>query len=493
MSAKPNRSAMRTRRLRDVAAWDLETDVAIVGFGAAGVCAAIEARAAGAAVHVFEVAGAHGGCAALAGGEVYVGGSGGTPIQRAAGFEDSTEDLYQYLLMNGGPGADEAKTRLYAERALEHYEWLVAQGVPFKGTYLPGKWLEPITDDTLIWSGNEEAWPCIERAKPAPRGHAPQLEGWGAGRLLMDRLCGRAVDLGAGVDYNSRALTLIVDEANAVKGLVVRIDGKECCVRARRGVILCSGGFACNDAMLKQYAPGTLVCRTPITAGNDYGSGIRMGISVGAAAIHMEQFFCTMPFYPPESLVKGIFVNDLAQRFVNEDAYHGRVTQEILRQRDARAWLIVDNEIFDRPVINPDVVIAGVGDSWEEVEQEVGFLPGSLQQTVAAFNVAARESADPLFHKQSKWVRALTEPPFAALSFCASDYAAMFFTLGGLSTLPSGQVLTPDGVNIEGLYAAGRTACGLPRWGDGYSSGLSLADSTFFGREAGRLAAAGTS
>jgi len=156
-------------------------------------------------------------------------------------------------------------------------------------------------------------------------------------------------------------------EANAVKGLVVRIDGKECCVRAQRGVILCSGGFACNDAMLKQYAPGTLVCRTPITAGNDYGSGIRMGISVGAAAIHMEQFFCTMPFYPPESLVKGIFVNDLAQRFVNEDAYHGRVTQEILRQRDARAWLIVDNEIFDRPVINPDVVIAGVGVDDREV------------------------------------------------------------------------------------------------------------------------------
>src|SRR5512139_2013317 len=114
MRSQSGRSTLRPRLLHDVAAWDVETDVAIVGFGAAGACAAIEARSAGATVQVFEVAAGHGGCAALSGGEVYLGGSGGTPIQRAAGFEDSTEDLYQYLLMNGGPGADEVKTRLYA-------------------------------------------------------------------------------------------------------------------------------------------------------------------------------------------------------------------------------------------------------------------------------------------------------------------------------------------------------------------------------------------
>jgi 3-oxo-5alpha-steroid 4-dehydrogenase len=490
MSAESGRSAVSPLRLAAVSAWDLETDVAIVGFGAAGVCAAIEARSAGAVVDVFEVAGGHGGCASLSGGEVYLGGGGGTPIQRAAGFEDSTEALYQYLLMSGGPGADEPKTRLYADRALEHYEWLVAQGVPFKGTYLPGKWLEPITDDTLIWSGNEDAWPCNQRATPAPRGHAPQLEGWGAGRLLMDSLARRATALGTTVHYNTRAVRLIAGEDLAVKGLVVRIEGRDCNVRACRGVILCAGGYACNESMVRQYTPGALACRTPITAGNDYGAGIRMGISMGAAAIHMEQFFCTMPFYPPESLVKGIFMNELGQRFVNEDAYHGRVTQQILRQPDARAWLLVDNEIFDRPVINPDVVIAATGDTWQEVETELGFVAGSLQHTVAAFNASARAGVDPLFHKAAKWLRPLTEPPFGALSYCASDYGALFFTLGGLNTLPSGEVLTPDRDVIRGLYAAGRTACGLPRWGDGYSSGLSLADSTFFGREAGRAAAA---
>ena len=73
---------------------------------------------------------------------------------------------------------------------------------------------------------------------------------------------------------------------------------------------------------------------------------------------------------------------------------------------------------------------------------------------------------------------------------CRMDYCFYAsFTLGGLDTLPSGEVLDAERNVIAGLFAAGRTACGLPRWGEGYSSGLSLADATFFGRQAGTRAA----
>ena len=89
----PTYGPARPCRIEDVPRWDIETDVAVIGFGAAGSCAAIEARAAGADVHVFEVAAAPGGSASWSGGEVYVGGSGGTRVQREHGFEDSTEDL----------------------------------------------------------------------------------------------------------------------------------------------------------------------------------------------------------------------------------------------------------------------------------------------------------------------------------------------------------------------------------------------------------------
>src|SRR4051812_40771390 len=79
--------------------FDIDTDVLVVGFGAAGACAAIEAARAGARVTLFEVAAGNGGTSALSGGEIYLGGGGGTSIQRDAGFTDSTEDLFKYLLM----------------------------------------------------------------------------------------------------------------------------------------------------------------------------------------------------------------------------------------------------------------------------------------------------------------------------------------------------------------------------------------------------------
>jgi len=475
--------------LREVPQWDNETDVIVVGFGAAGSCAAIEALNAGARVVVVEVSAGAGGSAALSGGEVYVGGSGGTPAQRAAGFEDSTEDLYNYLMMAGGPGVDEARVRLYAENAADHLEWLVKQGVPYKNSFLPGKWLEPTTDDTLVYSGSECAWPFSEKATPCPRGHAAQMDGWGAGKKLMDCLVSRAEELGAEVHYSARALTLIADDDNRVHGLVARINGEPKFLRAHKGVILCAGGFICNHQMLKNYAPAALVCPHEVSSGNDDGSGIRMGTSVGAETTHMEQFFATMPFFPPESLIKGIFINEVGNRFINEDAYHGRVTQYILRQPNARAWLLLDNEIFGRPITNPDVVIQAVGETWEEVEQELGLPQATLTHTVAEFNRYAAKGEDPLFHKAPDWLRPLTEPPFAALSYCASDYKAAAFTLGGLVTLPTGHVLDGDAKIIEGLYAAGRTACGLPRWGEGYSSGMSIGDATFFGRQAGLNAA----
>ena len=69
--------------------WHHETDVLVVGAGGAGICAAIEAADAGARVVVLEAASAAGGSTAIAGGQIYMGG--GTPIQKACGFEDDAE------------------------------------------------------------------------------------------------------------------------------------------------------------------------------------------------------------------------------------------------------------------------------------------------------------------------------------------------------------------------------------------------------------------
>ena len=106
--------------------------------------------------------------------------------------------------------------------------------------------------------------------------------------------------------------------------------------------------------------------------------------------------------------------------------------------------------------------------------------------TVSIYNRHATDSRDPLFHKAAAWLKPLDQPPFVAVD-CRIDHCYYStFTLGGLDTLPTGEVKDEDGAIVPGLFAAGRTACGLPRFGAGYSSGTSLGDATFFGRQAGK-------
>ena len=132
MSDKSKINPSKPRKIRDVAQWDLETDVAVVGFGGAGGCAAIEAADAGSSVTLFEVASDNGGSTAMSSAEIYMGGSGGTRVQQACGFEDSTEDMIAYMMMSAGPQADEAKIRNYCENSTEHFQWLVDIGILLK-------------------------------------------------------------------------------------------------------------------------------------------------------------------------------------------------------------------------------------------------------------------------------------------------------------------------------------------------------------------------
>ncbi len=193
----------------------------------------------------------------------------------------------------------------------------------------------------------------------------------------------------------------------------------------------------------------------------------------------------------PESHAYGVFVNVAGQRFINEDCYHGRVSRCAVDQGGGKVYLLLDNAHFVQPMDFARMSIAGTGDSWEEVEAELEMPRGTLSATMAVYNEHARQGRDPLFGKRPPILTPLDQGPFVALELNFQTSYFSFFTLGGLRTSTDGEVLGRDGAAIPGLYAAGRCTSGLPAWGHGYSSGLSLADCTFFGRQAGRRAARG--
>ena len=454
----------------------------IVGLGCAGAAATLEASRAGAEVLVLERAGGGGGTSAVSGGLIYCGG--GTPVQEKCGFADSPEEMFKYLMASCGPGPDEGKIRLYCERSVEHFLWLVEQGVPFKESFYPNGGSEPPTDDGLVYSGTENAYPFNEVARPAPRGHCPQAEG-AAGGLLMQRLLGAVERTEATLRIGARCSTLVIDSEGRIVGVVALADRAEWYLRARRGVILASGGFIYNKEMVAHYAPLLQKCSYRVGTEGDDGSGIQMGIGVGAAAIRMDAGDISLPYYPPHQLMKGILVNRYGQRFINEDAYYGRVGEHALLRQEGQVYLIVDDEIFARP--KGAMELAAVGETPAELETELGLPEGALQSTLAFYNDHAARGQDPLFHKSRESLSPLLHAPLGAFDCRVENALYAAFTLGGLHTDTAGRVLTPAGEVVPGLYAAGRTTSGLSA--QGYSSGLSLADASFFGRQAGKSAA----
>jgi succinate dehydrogenase/fumarate reductase flavoprotein subunit len=453
-----------------------------VGLGCAGAAAAIEAARAGADVVCLERASAGGGTTSVSGGVLYLGG--GTPLQKECGFEDSPEDMFRYLMASCGPRPDEERIRAYCEGSVEHYHWLLDLDVPFKAVFYPHYSGEPPTDDGLVYSGSENAHPFRDLARPAPRGHVPRIPGQ-AGALLMHKLLAGARASPAIAVPDARCEALVAAPDGHVCGAVYRQAGEPRAIRARRGVILCAGGFVNNRAMLETHAPLLRRCKYRVGSEGDDGSGIQLGLAAGGCAVNLEMGSISLPIIPPKALLKGILVNAQGQRFINEDAYYGRLGEYVLQRQDGRAWLVLDEATFTRPEVAREV--AAVGDSPKELERELGLPEGSLASTLALYNRHAEQSRDPVFGKAAEWVTPLVHAPFGALDCTTENSLYAVFTLGGLRTDVYGRVLDPEGDPVPGLYAAGRTCACLAA--PGYSSGLSIGDGTFFGRAAGRHAA----
>ncbi|MEI8299959.1 MAG: FAD-binding protein [Pseudomonadota bacterium] len=528
--------------------WDDETDVIVIGLGGAGAAAALEAREKGADVVVIERF-EGGGSTVLSGGVFY---AGATRFQRDAGFDDTAQGMFDYLRLEVKDAVSEDTLRRFCDNSAENVDWLIRHGVNFRASLYSGKTSYPPEGKFLYFSGNENVPAFAARAKPAPRGLRTVGKGL-SGYAFFGALNGAVAHSGVRTRTHSRALRLIVDEHGTVIGvetleitqpndqrkhqnLYARVNptrpfsfataekATENClafelavgtrkrIRARGGLILATGGFSYNAAMLRKHMPfvaDRMAALMRLGSMGCNGSGMQLGASVGGATRGLDRPFLARQLAPPSAVLKGLLVNQQGQRFINEDAYSGKLGGAIAQQPGGDAWIILDSELHSQllrqtlPVGDgtfriyraPTLLNRLFGGTKRDrtlsgLARKIGADPVELQATVATMRSAlANKQPDPL-GKNPDYCRPLGEGPYWALNTSIGNKFSFvaFFTLGGLAVNEqSGAVVRDDGTPIEGLYAAGRAALGIPS--DGYISGLSLADCVFSGRRAGQAAA----
>jgi len=523
--------------------WDRETDVIIVGFGGAGACAALEAKAQGAEVLVLDRF--HGGGAtAISGGVFYAGG--GTHVQREAGVDDDPDEMFRYLSLEVKGVVSEETLRDFCDRSVENLGWLEGHGVPFEGSLCPYKTSYPTDDYYLYYSGNEGFSPYKEAAKPAPRGHRAKGTGM-PGASFYEPLRASALRAGIDVEYEARVSRLVIDGNNNVLGVeyrkitpgfwsrlhrklheagiaIVKYNPgvakklRERCfqierdhavvtrARARNGVILAAGGFIYNRKMVNEIAPQY---RTgmPLGTTSDNGSGILLGESVGAKTDRMTRISAWRFINPPEAFAKGMIVNKKGERYINELVYGAALGEAMVEDNDGEAILIIDAELkklareqckpgraqwFQRaPALLNLWFNTKEAKSLEELAQTIEVPLDTLRDTLADYNAAANGEKEDFFGKAREKMHAMPTGPYYAINagIRSKRFPCPTLTLGGLVVDErTGQVRGDSGV-IPGLYAAGRNAVGV--CSRQYVSGLSIADCVYSGRRAGRAAARG--
>jgi 3-oxo-5alpha-steroid 4-dehydrogenase len=533
--------------------WDVQADVVVVGFGAAGACAALEAAAAGRSVVLLDRF-AGGGATALSGGVVYAGG--GTRQQRAAGVNDSAEAMFGYLSTEVGDVVPPETLREFCDGSAAMLAWLEGHGVPFEGSLCPDKTSYPTNRHYLYYSGSELS--ARAAAPPAPRGHRTRGRGTSGG-LLHARLAAAVGKAGIRVVGQTRAVRLVTDggqvtgvECRSLRdapwwaraahhllhkaarkpylyapklgrvmhrpvGWLERRHGRALLVGADRGVVVAAGGFGANKPMLRAHAPsarGGLPLATP----GDDGSGVQLGTGAGGAAALLGRVSVWRFLSPPPALLHGVLVDRDGRRVCDESRYGAAIGDEVVR-RGGQAWLLVDQATLTtaRRQLRGTTLWFQRLQAWylltsgrvtavtvAGVAARAGVDPDGLAATLGAYNAAAGQAAadgaapdgpgaspDPA-GKPPGLLVAQDQPPYSLIDISVRPrllYPAPVLTLGGLVVDPG----TGHVLDADGTPIAGLYAAGRSAVGlcsRSYVSGLSIADCVFSGRRAGRHAAA---
>lgn len=528
-------------------AWDTDCDLLVIGLGAAGTATAISAKEAGLDVRVADRFGM-GGATAKSGGIIYAGG--GTPHQQKAGYDDTAEQMFNYLRLEVEDAVGEPTLRRFCDDSRNLLSWLESLGAEYDADANPPKTSYPPPKSYLYYSGNEPFAPFSRAAIPAPRGHRTKTKGGplGTGKELFRHLRARVDELAIPVLAPAAARRLVVDADGAVIGAEVwqlepgskaerkhrrliglaekihvvapgiadrlrsRALGIELAeamplqIRARRGVALTTGGFIFNRDMVAEHAPGFAGNMRLGATGCD-GSGIRLGQSAGGKAERLHKASSWRFINPPNTWPTGIVVDSKGDRFCNEESYGARLGVAMCESHGGRAWLILDAAgrkkalrqcLFGGlwafqaiPALFLMLAFPRRARTISGLAHRLGIAAEPLSAAVHRYNRAAAGECDDALEKSEPNVQPLDTPPYYGFDISASNpvFPCPAITLGGLRVNePTGAVLNEAEQPIPGLYAAGRAAVGIAS--SNYISGLSLADCLWSGRRTGAAVAA---
>ncbi len=463
--------------------WDKETDIVVVGFGGAGASAAIGAREAGAEAIVLEKQPGGGGSTSISGGIIY---AANTSVQKANGIEDSADKMYQHY-MNAGMGFnDPALSRIAADQSAANVERLLGLGVTFEA---------PTVTGAEYNVGSE----------PIARAHTANYGELAGGAAYFRALEDGARNAGAEVLVETEAKDLVVDGTGQVVGVKAVSGGAEMFIKARKAVVLASGGFTRSEEMLRAYSEQALYCQ-PLGAPGLTGDGLRMAFALGAAAFNIHEVLGIPGLTLPGKIAAtyafwtfgtapAILVNTRGQRFVDEYTFYDWKNTELLKQPGRYCYSLFDanalaggggmivlgfSEDLEQEVKDGLVLKA---DSLADLAEQMGIPADRLEATVEKWNEDVAAGAD------SEFNRALLLAPIEAAPFYAfKTYPTMFDTMGGLKINENAQVVDVWGAVIPRLYAAGNVAGGV--LGEHYTgSGSALNAGMTFGLIAGKNAA----
>jgi 3-oxosteroid 1-dehydrogenase len=535
----------------------MEFDVVVLGTGAAGLVAALAAHEGGASVGLFEKAHVVGGTSAISGGTCWVPNN---PHMAAAGAPDSREDALAYLASLSHGLIDPAMAETLVDTGPQVVTWLeahtpvrfqVVQGFPDYHPEHPGgkprggrsldpslfsfrelgEWADRVAVparspylslvETPLGGGDG----TIDRAELARRREADIR---GCGQALVGGLLKACLDRGIVPVTGATADRLQVVDG-AVTGVRFATDAGPLEVAAHRGVVIATGGFEWDDALVRDFLLGPMT--SPATVPTNTGDGLRLAMAAGAQLGNMREAWWVPTIEIPgdelfgrqrahlilreRTLPRSIMVNRTGRRFTNEAANYNAMGGAF-HQFDAGrfeyanlpCWLVVDQEYLDR------YGFAGVpagaeapawltrSDTVDGLAREIGVAPEGLVATVERWNAQVAAGRDPDFGRgdsaydgwsgdQARYPsRESTLGPLDRGPFYAVEVrSGALGTKGGPRTTTDAQVLHVSGDPVPGLYAVGNAMAGATGMVYGGAGGT-LGPGLSFGWRAGRHAAA---